>query len=389
MQLMKNIALVIFASFLFVFQGVAQKTISKTDFEHLVDYVNCKYTARYIEQFRSDINERNNIDKYDKHIKPSLNDASIGRSPQIDELKTLLINNGWSKTCNELTQKVDDKKKKFNGNEMSVTDAIDLLKLDGKIGEQLVNEEERLRTEILTHYKLDEEDSESSKNIEKDYSGKKDNSSIDMQKQYDDLKDMMKWLILIFSAILILFLIILIRLSKKVGRESIVKIVLNSSRINDKFAPKPISQSTKNVRNATLTEREINTIVDKVQECLRLNDKEIKQSISKSENIPPTLVSTPTYKYLKGKKGKTFSRVENTPEDSFFRILNESGDTADFEFHGNEEEAIAKRIFHEDICTILSGNALNAHSIKTVMLGRVKRIGEQWTVIEPIKIILT
>lgn len=208
-----------------------------------------------------------------------------------------------------------------------------------------------------------------------------------LQQQYVDLK---KWGLLSICGTLGIILIVSVIVYKKTkGRDEIVEIVLNSRRIREAFMPPQNYQSQNFARTSQLTEREINLIVDRVLECLKLNEKETKppsQSSGGNGSFTPPKMA---YKYLKGKTGKIFSRVENTPDDSFFRLSNEYGDTADFEFFGDEEEAIAKRIFHADICTILSGNPQNAHSVRIITPGKVKRIGEQWTVIEPLKIILT
>lgn len=206
------------------------------------------------------------------------------------------------------------------------------------------------------------------------------------QQQYDDLR---KWGLSSICGILSIILIVSVIVYRKVkGRDEIVEIVLKSRRIAEAFAPPQNYPPQNSAKTGQLTEREINLIVDRVLECLTLNEKETKPSSQSSESnggfIPPRTV----YKYLKGKTGKIFNRVDNTPDNSFFRLSNEYGDIADFEFYGNEEEAIAKRIFHEDICNILSGNYQNAHSVQIITPGKVKRIGEQWSVIEPMKIIL-
>lgn len=393
---MKKVLLISVLLFSCISQGFAQKTISKEDFEHLVDYANCKYTAGYIEMFRSDERERNNIDKYDRNVKSTLNKASIDKSPRINDLEQLLKNNGWSNTFNVLTQKVDDKKKKFTGNKMSIDEAINLLNLDGKIGEQLKNEKESLQREILTYYNANElkEESQSPKSVEPNIPEQDENSRVkQLQDQYESLKNEIGWFKRIALGVLALWVIVLIFIFKMLkGRESIIEIVLESERINKKFSPKAALPNTNSNKSYNLTEKDINIIVDKVQECLKLDEEEKRQKQPRIQSITDNNKNTfqkATFKYLKGKTGKIFSRVEYTPEDSFFRIANEYGDTADFEFSGNEAEAIAKRIFHDDICQILSGTYQDARSVKMIKPGKIKRIGEQWTVIEPITIILT
>ncbi|NDV65649.1 hypothetical protein [Bacteroides sp. 224] len=372
----KKILLIISILFLSTLQCFAQKTITKTEFEDLVDYANCRYTAKYIESFRDDEIEKENIDKYDKNIKSILDEATIKKSPKFNELEKLLKNNGWSKTFTELTQKVCEKKQKFTSNEMNIKDAIQLLQLDGKLGTQLKNEVERLSQEILEYYK---EETQSSEN---DSQSTDEQGEKSLMEEYKKLKKEVVLLEGIAVGVLVLFIIVLIFMFKKIkGRESIIKIVLGSDRIRNSFAPKKDYSERKGTYNYTLTDKDVNLIVDKVLECLKLNEEEKRSN--QPTNASPLKV---TYKYLKGKNEKTFSREDNTPEDSFFRISNESNDTADFEFFGNEKEAIARRIFSDDICEIVSGNYQKAQSVEIIKIGKVKRIEGGWTVIEPIKI---
>lgn len=94
-------------------------------------------------------------------------------------------------------------------------------------------------------------------------------------------------------------------------------------------------------------------------------------------------------KYLKGKTGKIFNRVEATPENSFFKKFDEYNDTAKFDFCGNESEAIAKRIFSDDICNIISGSYQTANYVKTEPgSGRIKRTDDGWEVTERLNVFL-
>jgi len=210
------------------------------------------------------------------------------------------------------------------------------------------------------------------------------------KEQFESLK---KWGVLSICVVLgVIFIVLVIVCKKSKGRDEIVEIVLDSRLIREAFAPPKKQQPQNTVRNIQLSEKEIsekeiNVIVDRVLECLKLNEKDAEPSPPQSIEVSNPIISPArVYKYLKGKTGKAFSRVENTPEDSFFRLYNEDGDTADFEFFGDDNEAIAKRVFHDDICNILSGHYQNACSVQIVKPGKVKRTGEQWSVIEPIKI---
>jgi hypothetical protein len=77
-----------------------------------------------------------------------------------------------------------------------------------------------------------------------------------------------------------------------------------------------------------------------------------------------------------------FNRLENNQENSFFKLFNVTGDIGYFEFNGDNAEGIAKRVFNDDICDIVSGGYQTGHSVKTIKPGKVKRVGDAWEVIE-------
>jgi hypothetical protein len=120
---------------------------------------------------------------------------------------------------------------------------------------------------------------------------------------------------------------------------------------------------------------------------------DVKPEIEKKDGLEKAVMVSPLQsllgeeKYLKGKTGKFFNRAEDTPETSFFKLFNERDGVALFDFNGDESEAIAKRIFSEDICDIVSGGYQNANSVKTNP-GKVKYVCDRWEVIEPIKVFL-
>lgn len=93
-------------------------------------------------------------------------------------------------------------------------------------------------------------------------------------------------------------------------------------------------------------------------------------------------------KYLKGKTGKRFNRAEDNPDYSFFKLINEKDGTAQFTFHGDDREAIAKRVFNDDICDIISGSYQNSNSVKVLNPGEIKYVNEGWEVTKRINIAL-
>lgn len=386
-MLKKKILLMTSAVFLCILQGLAQKTISKADFESLVDYANCKYVMTFIE--KNDADKSYFKDTYKKKVKPELEKSTLNDlgSVSYQAIIQLLQDNVHAQ---ELAKKINERKSKYDDSSDD-TDLINSLGAEKWKGVDLSDVASNIQNEISANYSQNYNESHVQKSFTTAQEQDLQANTKQLQDQYESLKNKVSWLNRIALGVLALLVIVLVFIFKMIkGRESIIEIVLSSQRIKEQFSPKTVVPNTNFSKSYILTEKDINIIVDKVQECLRLNEKEIKQSIEPMGRSSNTFVSMPqtTFKYLKGKTGKTFSRVENTPENSFFRLSKEYGDTADFEFSGNEEEAIAKRVFHDDICNILSGNYQNAHSVKMFKPGKVKRVGEQWTVTEPIEIIL-
>jgi hypothetical protein len=377
---MKKVLLIISVSFfLSISQSFAQKTIDEEDFKHLVDYANSKYVMTFIEKY--DANKSDYIkNTYEKKVKPELVKSTLDSLGNIISSQTiiqLLQNNA---PAQELAKKIEERKLKYADFSDNVS-LINSLRAKSWKDIDLSTVAANIQNEILKKYNIGQYENLND-TTNQDEISKKNSHNFPSIEKYERLKNEIDRLKQIALGVLALLVIVLIFIFKTLkGRESIIKIVLESKRINKKFSPKTDIPNTNYPKPYTLTDEDINIIVDKVLECLKLNEEEKKQKQLGTQ--PKT-----TFKYLKGKTGKTFGRAENTPEDSFFRITTENGDTAYFEFFGSEEEAIAKRIFHEDICE-LSGNYLNARFVKMITPGTVERNEEQWSVTERIKIKLT
>ena len=396
---MKRIILLITLVFLCNSFIIAQKTISKKDFELLVDYANCKYVQAFIE--KNDAGKSYFVDTYEKKVKPELEKASIENLEAVigyKNLEELLANNI---PALELAKKINERKSKFDEFQDDET-LINSLSTTGWKNVDLIKTATNIQTEILSKYNLlnkqnsyKTSESEVVKNQTIQTSRQVEDLQLKLEKiqqQYEDLKNDTKIIeyknsfnnfriisLSIFGFLFIIILAFYFLLNKGTSRDYIIKQIIESKRIEEKFARQ------ENAKVYNLSEKDINSIVDKVFENKRFkeNDSQKLKLIEGKETIEPSKSVT---KYLKGKSGKIFSRVENTPDNSFFKLFNESDDIAQFEFYGDESEAIAKRIFSEDICIIVSGGYQNAQSVKTHKPGKIKRISDHWEVIEPLEI---
>lgn len=390
---MKQI-LILLSIFLFCsFISSAQKTISKEDFEFLVDYANSHYIMAFIE--KNDINKPYYDDTYIKKVKPELEIVSLENFetiPDYRKISELLSNNGLAL---RLAETINERKNEYENvqsneqliNELKATkwENVDLIPT-AEIVLNSIFEKFNIEGGTTAQKKVQQQTIQTSTQVEELQTQfvqlQQKNEELSIESKLEDYQKslLLFKLIVLGAAILIIGLIgILLFFLKTKSREFIIKHVLDSQRINEKF-------TSTSQRNYVLSENDIDTIVDRVLKLQLLNETEFEHSRELTKNLSNE-TSKPVYKYLKGKSSKVFNRAENNPDNSFFRLYNENDDFALFEFCGDEVEALAKRIFSEDVFTIVSGSYTNAHSIKTIKPGKIKRFGgDQWEVIEPIQI---
>jgi hypothetical protein len=393
---MKQIILLLSIVFLYSNFATAQKTISKEDFESLVDYANCKYTMAFIE--KNDVGKDYFNDTYIKKVKPELEKAKLDNFETIinyQKLVELLSNNA---PASELVKKINDRKLRFDefqNNESLINSLgttglgnIDLSKIAANIQNEIfmkynsnankeaikVSENEVVKTQtIQTSSQVEKLQSKFDQLQQQNDKLSNDTAMTEYQKSLN----IFKLVVLSAFVLLVVLLVVIFFLLKKYLQEYIIKQVEESRRIEAKIAPSE-------VKPYSINENDINTIIDRILKLQKEEEENKNQpKTGKNETFK---VSKPAIKYLKGKSGKIFNRAESTPDNSFFKLLNENDEAAQFEFFGNEAEALAKRIFSEDISIIISGSYQNARSIITSKPGKIKRVGEQWEVTEPIQI---
>lgn len=387
----------------------AQKSISKDDFEHLVDYANCKYVKSFIE--KNDAGKPYFKDYYEKKVKPELEKVKLGSFQTIlkyEKIIELLSNNI---PASKLAKKFNERKFKyaeFQDNESlckslitSGWNNVDLSRTASNIQNEIIakyssikdkndiqiSESDVVRAQTIQTTSQVEELQLKLNQLQEQYENLRNDTKI---MEFKDSLSKLKLIIYLGLGLMIfLFLVVFLLLKKLASRDYIIKHVIDSKRIEEKFSFRENISSDQGFNKRTegykLSEADINMIVDRVLEGKKINESENRKQFN-TTTTEKTETSKTSYKYLKGKSGKIFNRSENTPENSFFRLFNEKEESAQFEFFGDEGEAIAKRIFSEDICTIISGSYQNARAVITSKPGKIKRIGDQWEVFEPVEI---
>lgn len=389
---MKKIILILNIISLCSLLATAQKTISKKDFESLVDFANCNYIMAFIE--RNDVDKLYYNDTYLKKVKPELAKASLDNFatiPNYQKISELLSNNAPALKLAETNIRKKEKFDSIQTDEM----LIQALKVTKWNNIDLIPTAEIVLDEIYKKFKIDrgfsaqeivqEQTIQTSTQVEqlqtKFEEFQQENENLNNDKTISELQRSLKnFKIIVLGVFILLFVLLIVFFFylKEYIRKYKEKQVLESRRT--------VKNSVlKVVKPYNLTEEDINIIAKKVLEQYSKIEKE-NQPKSTIKVTEPIETTKPVSKFLKGKSGRLFNRTESTADNSFFKLLNENDETAQFEFFGNEAEAIAKRIFSEDISIIISGNYQNARSIITDKPGKIKRVGEQWEVIEPIQI---
>lgn len=412
---MRKVVLIISIVLMSSFLSTAQKQFSKPEFEKMVDYANCQYVKAFIE--KNEIGNKSYYEGYKRMIEPKLLLASLNDTSSIisySELCKLLEKNDLAR---RLAEKINDRKSKYNEspNDESLIKSIgttgwiniDLSQIATKIQNDIITKSLKENSKIAKSDQVSEAEVVKAQTIQT--STHVDELEVNMNRltqQYDDLKGEMVineeqkgnsnfqlYVIIalsIMSLAIVLCFIAIYLLYSEIStfgnslREFIITEVLESKRVNAKFFQNSRANELDNlIREAKSFQKRFGQMnLDNIA-------SQISNEIGQEELIPPREFLKPLNsppRYLKGKSGKTFRRVDDSSENSYFKLYNEIGDIAYFEFCGDQNEAIERRIFTDDICNITSGRYQNANSVKTIKPGKIKRVDDYWEVIEPCEI---
>jgi hypothetical protein len=370
---------------LFFTQSFGQKTITQKEFEKLVDYANCKYIQAFIE--KKDISKDYFYDTYLKKIKPELVKANLSNFqsiPSYNKIESLLNNNI---PALKLAKLINERKSKYS-NFPDNQSLLESLMTTGWNDINLVQIASEIKKEVFSKYGIEQKN-----NAEVDLIKTKLNqtssqvkgpiSNIDsLQLKLDELLNDVKKLYILTGILLLLLLFFAVLILRRTTRERIINVVLDSQRIEKKFRD--------------LINSQITSISSAVYESLKYDFGRIdqKEQIKKKENEDNCQANVikekneSNYKYLKGKQGKIFSRVDSDPNNSFFRLFDEKDGYAKFEFFGDEAKAIANRVFTNDICDVI-GSKKTANHVITLKPGTIKRVEDHWEVVEKVQIELS
>lgn len=195
------------------------------------------------------------------------------------------------------------------------------------------------------------------------------------------------FLIIINIIIIIVGFLLILFLKRKTSKNRNKRTNQSNEKNNlEKKVEKLSNQIWELEKNLNSANRKIKSLENKkMQKTPTVINGERDANSSLKETEPTVNNKQPT-KYLSGFNGKSFTNVDTTPDGSFFVIKNQKGDTAEYTFHGSDEEAIAKRVFDEQISKTLSGSQKSAKKVEVVTPGKIKLVNNTWEVTNPIEI---
>lgn len=404
----------------------AQKNITKEEFNNYVNYASCKYVESFIDQY--DKNKIAYFESYQKKLKIELQKVTLDNQSTIikyEDLKDFLDNNNPALV---LVEKINQRKKGYKDS-TSDTELIKSLSTSGWKGIDLskvaveiqnaifdkinkenkgvekikISETDVIKTQtIQTSGQVDEHESKLA-NLNSEVSQLKLDTNVN--EVLESLNDFKFLVYVVFGILLIIVVILVLLLFKRTSRDSIIEKVINSEIINNQIKKlikqKSDTTNQKSARehieeriliNKQWSKSEIISLIEQVIQYNEItqnrnaNNKTINKN--KEEKESNSAAKTTITKYLKGKSGRSFSRADNDPDNSFFGMVNESNGSAEFVFYGNSEEAIAKRVFSDDISEIVEGSYNNTTSVITVSPGTIHKNNNSgnWEVSSKIKI---
>ena len=96
----------------------------------------------------------------------------------------------------------------------------------------------------------------------------------------------------------------------------------------------------------------------------------------------------PDAQYLSGMVRGTFNTADSSPEGAYFRVYDINGDTAKYEYSGEDAYAIARQVVNSDNAKYI-GNPRTASFINTEKAGTVRKNSDGgWTIVEKATIVL-
>lgn len=369
----------------------SQTSISKEEFERVIDFVNCELTSKYIESLSGSSDKA----KYDV-IKPELSSNTI-ESPIIYDEIVPLINQNFSKTKENITDIINQRKTEYD-NSLNNNYLIEIILKP--IGNQAIDrilspEYKRLQDFLFNRYAANFPEVNNSYTIEINEL-KQRIKEIEI-KQFNEAKKAVSFktvLIIsigVFAINLVLLLITLMLFDKKIAK---VERKIKHS-ILEKINQQLIFENKENIKVTSIKqssvdfiEKEINNLKNEFNILKKhfslIESQKPNVSLTSSENkekSPIFFMGSPSLDGLFLDKQKSTSPNIGV---TLYRFSSRSNESASFSFSGDEISTIdalnTPHIYIEPVCNAENEIFINAKVIRTVKEGIAQKVGDNWIV---------
>jgi polyhydroxyalkanoate synthesis regulator phasin len=397
---MQKVLLIFSIVFLCSTLCIAQKTINKTDFDHLVDYANCRYVMAFIK--KHDAGNAGYFQTYQKNVEPKLLTVSLDNLEDVlsfADLQKLLNGNI---PAQKLAEKIHERKDKYNDyqddnsliNSLNTTSwyKIDLSQSASIIQDSMlakfkhankknknsnpVSEAEVVKTQtIQTSTQVVELQAKLDQLQQKINELKIDSKILDIQKSVETYT--LAVFIVLFGIVIIAVLLFYF-----LSAGYIKRVTAKSKRLEQKFVVKGEFLPENSGKNVSLfedklqsLERKFGDLQEKFNKILKVIDSENKTFNMGNEKSS----ASSNEKFFKTKNGKILQEELSNSAESSFKVFNINNNEAKFEYCGG----IVNSDFFDGVCQFQNNPAEvpNKTKIITTTPGVVKKdINGNWIV---------
>lgn len=349
------------------------------EWARLIDYVNSSYVKSFCEQRCQEDLSTTAVNNYKNCIAPSLEGGTISHSLTRDELKSVLINNGFIGAYNKVAAPLEAKYKQ-SADFRTINNALDLNSIDEKTQSYLVEIRESLKKELTLRYNP-ETKQEERPDVFKSNGERRVNNMETQPKEESN----MSWLPYVILLTLIAGLFFYTQKRTTWNRFRVK--ILESESIEDKFAQNyHFDEEVNRLKNRiTSLDSEIESLKTLIQKLSEKASSEngYRQTKEEVPVTPPKPCSSAVF--VKNFGEGVLKVVEQSEAQFQLELLSDSN--AKFSFCGDVLKALANSDGTFDYVSDKIGSVADANDIITETPGTALKQEEgKWLVVQKAKI---
>ena len=348
---------------------------NSSEWTKLIDYICSRYAQTYCEKrCGEDDLSQSSIDKYNNGIKQNLDGKKLGEAVGRQELKDIMLNNGWPKAYNDVVARLQTKYDQ-DPTSRTLDSALDLSVLEKDRIKYLEGMKESLKRELEERYAPAPPKVEAPKT----QSGDSKDDSRQRSSSFG-------WKLLSLLEMLLLIGLIVFMLNRT-SEERIKSIVYNSGRLEEKYVQKGDLDGLVSKKDIKKQFESLESDIQRIKESVPKQSQNVEYRQQKVVEVP--VPPQPTYAPVFVKNfGGGLLRVVDLESEAQFRLdlVNES--TANFSFCGDVSRALANSDGTFDYVCDQEGSVSDAKEIQTATPGSAtKQVDGKWLVTVKAKIV--